>query len=96
MFVFVAACVAANRSERPESPERERTELPFPAPEPKFLCPDCVRTKRPRLDRILALLVSTERYNKYMLYCNYCIVIDDLRGEAVTMLACEAGSRDRF
>ncbi|XP_028172031.1 lysine-specific demethylase lid isoform X3 [Ostrinia furnacalis] len=56
---FHAACIAANKEERAESPDR--VELPFPRPEPKFLCPDCTRTKRPRLDRILALLVWLQK-----------------------------------
>ncbi|CAH2238737.1 jg27662 [Pararge aegeria aegeria] len=61
---FHASCVASAREEledRSESPER--IELPFPCTESKFLCPDCTRTKRPRLHRILALLLST--------YCLY-------------------------
>ncbi|XP_059047112.1 lysine-specific demethylase 5 [Achroia grisella] len=62
---FHASCIAAAKDEREESPERdrdrnERVDVPFPA-EPKFLCPDCVRTKRPRLDRILALLVWLQK-----------------------------------
>ncbi|KAL0859382.1 hypothetical protein ABMA27_010573 [Loxostege sticticalis] len=56
---FHAACIAASKEEREESPDR--VELPFPSPEPKFLCPDCTRTKRPRLDRILALLVWLQK-----------------------------------
>ncbi|XP_053618891.1 lysine-specific demethylase 5 isoform X2 [Plodia interpunctella] len=57
---FHSSCVtAANAGEERES-SPERTELPFSA-EPKFLCPDCVRTKRPRLDRILALLVWLQK-----------------------------------
>lgn len=54
-----AACIALAKEEKEASPERERAaDSPFGAAEPKFLCPDCVRTKRPRLDRILALLVT--------------------------------------
>ncbi|XP_049881444.1 lysine-specific demethylase lid-like isoform X2 [Pectinophora gossypiella] len=56
---FHANCIAASKEEREESPDR--VELPFPVPEPKFLCPDCTRTKRPRLDRILALLVWLQK-----------------------------------
>ncbi|XP_026730670.1 lysine-specific demethylase lid [Trichoplusia ni] len=56
---FHASCIAAAKEEREESPER--VEVPFPTPEPKFLCPDCMRTKRPRLDRILALLVWLQK-----------------------------------
>ncbi|XP_047540881.1 lysine-specific demethylase lid [Vanessa atalanta] len=59
---FHASCVASARDdteEREESPER--IELPFPCTETKFLCPDCTRTKRPRLHRILALLVWLQK-----------------------------------
>ncbi|KAJ8707550.1 hypothetical protein PYW08_010802 [Mythimna loreyi] len=56
---FHATCIAASKEERPESPER--VDVPFPNTEPKFLCPDCMRTKRPRLDRILALLVWLQK-----------------------------------
>lgn len=56
---FHASCIAANKEEREESPER--AESSFPTTEPKFLCSDCVRTKRPRLDRILALLVWLQK-----------------------------------
>ncbi|CAD0206331.1 unnamed protein product [Chrysodeixis includens] len=56
---FHASCIAADKEEREESPDR--VEVPFPTPEPKFLCPDCMRTKRPRLDRILALLVWLQK-----------------------------------
>ncbi|KAJ0171214.1 hypothetical protein K1T71_013413 [Dendrolimus kikuchii] len=52
---FHASCITAAKEEREESPDR--VDMPFPNAEPKFLCPDCMRTKRPRLDRILALLV---------------------------------------
>ncbi|XP_063389796.1 lysine-specific demethylase 5-like [Cydia fagiglandana] len=55
---FHAACITAAKEERAESEERD---LPFPTPEPKFLCPDCTRTRRPRLDRILALLVWLQK-----------------------------------
>lgn len=57
--VTLASCVSTAREQeesRAESPER--VELPFPCTDVKFLCPDCTRTKRPRLHRILALLVS--------------------------------------
>ncbi|KAI5645924.1 PLU-1-like protein domain-containing protein [Phthorimaea operculella] len=56
---FHASCIAAAKEDREESPER--VETPFPTPDPKFLCPDCTRTKRPRLDRILALLVWLQK-----------------------------------
>ncbi|XP_045487990.1 lysine-specific demethylase lid [Pieris rapae] len=59
---FHASCISAVRDEtedREESPEP--IELPFPSPEAKFLCPDCTRTKRPRLHRILALLVWLQK-----------------------------------
>ncbi|XP_069362582.1 lysine-specific demethylase 5 isoform X2 [Maniola hyperantus] len=59
---FHASCVASAREEledRSESPER--IELPFPCTESKFLCPDCTRTKRPRLHRILSLLVWLQK-----------------------------------
>ncbi|CAG9570286.1 unnamed protein product [Danaus chrysippus] len=59
---FHAACVLSSRSEESESsPEPEAEPQPSPAPEPKFLCPDCARTKRPRLHRILALLVWLQK-----------------------------------
>ncbi|CAH0731719.1 unnamed protein product, partial [Brenthis ino] len=59
---FHASCVASAREDtedREESPDR--IELPFPCTETKFLCPDCTRTKRPRLHRILALLVWLQK-----------------------------------
>uniref|UniRef100_A0A2A4JRQ2 [histone H3]-trimethyl-L-lysine(4) demethylase n=1 Tax=Heliothis virescens TaxID=7102 RepID=A0A2A4JRQ2_HELVI len=56
---FHASCIAASKEDREESPER--VEVPFPNTEPKFLCSDCMRTKRPRLDRILALLVWLQK-----------------------------------
>ncbi|RVE52903.1 hypothetical protein evm_002380 [Chilo suppressalis] len=56
---FHASCIASSKEERSESPSR--IEMPFASPEPKFLCPDCTRTKRPRLDRILALLVWLQK-----------------------------------
>ncbi|XP_072946087.1 lysine-specific demethylase 5 [Epargyreus clarus] len=59
---FHSSCVSGLResgSERGSSPEP--AELPFPAAEPKFLCPDCTRTRRPRLHRILALLVWLQK-----------------------------------
>ncbi|XP_050678384.1 lysine-specific demethylase lid [Leptidea sinapis] len=59
---FHAACITAahdEEDERAESPER--VELPFPCDESKFLCSDCTRTKRPRLHRILALLVWLQK-----------------------------------
>nr|XP_049705710.1 lysine-specific demethylase lid isoform X1 [Helicoverpa armigera] len=56
---FHASCIAASKEDREESPER--IEVPFPNTEPKFLCSDCMRTKRPRLDRILALLVWLQK-----------------------------------
>ncbi|XP_060807535.1 lysine-specific demethylase 5 [Amyelois transitella] len=57
---FHANCVSAANAEEERDSSPERTDLPFSA-EPKFLCPDCVRTKRPRLDRILALLVWLQK-----------------------------------
>ncbi|CAH4036696.1 unnamed protein product [Pieris brassicae] len=60
---FHESCVSARdeTEDREESPEQ--IELPFPTPEvsPKFLCPECTRTKRPRLHRILALLVWLQK-----------------------------------
>ncbi|XP_038219317.1 lysine-specific demethylase lid isoform X1 [Zerene cesonia] len=59
---FHASCISGardERSERDESPER--VELPFPCADAKFLCADCARTKRPRLHRILALLVWLQK-----------------------------------
>ncbi|CAB3255151.1 unnamed protein product [Arctia plantaginis] len=56
---FHASCITSAKEERDESPER--VFMPFPNTEPKFLCPDCMRTKRPRLDRILALLVWLQK-----------------------------------
>ena len=60
LYFPTASCIAAAREEREESPER--VDVPFPNTEPKFLCHDCMRTKRPRLDRLLALLVSSLSY----------------------------------
>ncbi|XP_030021765.1 lysine-specific demethylase 5B isoform X2 [Manduca sexta] len=57
---FHASCIAASREEREESPDRMETSSSM-AIEPKFLCPDCVRTQRPKLDRILALLVWLQK-----------------------------------
>ncbi|XP_045539798.1 lysine-specific demethylase lid [Papilio machaon] len=54
---FHASCVSSALEERDSSPERGE---PPPA-EQKFLCPDCTRTKRPRLHRILALLVWLQK-----------------------------------
>ncbi|XP_075987464.1 lysine demethylase 5 isoform X2 [Anticarsia gemmatalis] len=56
---FHASCIASAKEERDESPER--VYVPFPNTEAKFLCPDCMRSKRPRLDRILALLVWLQK-----------------------------------
>ncbi|CAG4990017.1 unnamed protein product [Parnassius apollo] len=56
---FHASCVASAKEEREDSPDR--VELPYPTTEQKFLCPDCMRTKRPRLHRILALLVWLQK-----------------------------------
>ncbi|XP_041984302.1 lysine-specific demethylase lid isoform X2 [Aricia agestis] len=55
---FHASCVAGAKEEPDGGDSPERTD---PPPEPKFICPDCTRTKRPRLHRILALLVWLQK-----------------------------------
>ncbi|XP_068624801.1 lysine-specific demethylase 5 [Battus philenor] len=58
---FHASCVASAKEEREESPERAPEPPAHASGEQKFLCPDCMRTKRPRLHRILALLVWLQK-----------------------------------
>uniref|UniRef100_A0A8R2CA09 [histone H3]-trimethyl-L-lysine(4) demethylase n=1 Tax=Bombyx mori TaxID=7091 RepID=A0A8R2CA09_BOMMO len=57
---FHASCISSMKDEREESPDRGEG-APFSGAESKFLCPDCMRTKRPRLDRILGLLVWLQK-----------------------------------
>ncbi|GBP65085.1 hypothetical protein EVAR_46879_1, partial [Eumeta japonica] len=65
---FHASCINNAKESRESTPERADRDadspppsLPFPTPDPKFLCSDCSRTKRPRLERILALLVWLQK-----------------------------------
>ncbi|KAL4712565.1 hypothetical protein ACJJTC_007581 [Scirpophaga incertulas] len=57
---FHATCVASANEAREDSPMGSESGHPS-VPPPKFLCPDCMRTKRPRLDKILALLVWLQK-----------------------------------
>lgn len=73
-LVSAAACIAGWRSSRESTPDRTGTGSgsegetdataesgPEPVREARFLCCVCCRSRRPRLERILALLVWLQR-----------------------------------
>ncbi len=62
-FQEAAAAAATKKAEdSPAAPsQREDVRVPSSLREIKFLCPSCLRSRRPRLETILSLLVSLQK-----------------------------------